>query len=241
LFLLIGVQESFASVGMRECGPYHLRDTRPQPPKASILEASLDYISSGYVLSLRMSDQKEVITFNLNSKLALDERRSYSDPLEIAVDGKFKISINGRSNWCSYTGVAKISPQASRLLFSANSANAQTLELNNSSILGRWSLISGADDAYSGVITIENDKTFTFAGFYSPDLKSDGTWSFDVKSQKLTLEFADKLRPFWNSNKKIVNVLNDYKRRYEISGFEYGNKCEFIIDFGGYFFRKLSC
>jgi len=237
--LLIGVQESFASVGMRECGPYHLRDTRPQPPKASILEASLDYISSGYVLSLRMSDQKEVIKFNLNSKLALDERRSYSDPLEIAVDGKFKISINGRSNWCSYTGVAKISPQASRILFPANSANVQTLELNNSSIVGRWSYPGGA--TYAGVITIKNDETFTFVGLYSPTSKSKGTWSFNTKSQELTLEFDDKLISVWSSNKQVVKVFNDYKRSYDRFGSSSNNKCRFMIDFDGVYFDRFFC
>jgi hypothetical protein len=93
--ILIGVPASFASVGVIECGPYDSRDTRPQPPKVSIIEANFDYRYPGYVLSL------------LN----------YTDPLKISADGNFKISINGPSNWCSYSGKAKFSSQASRILF----------------------------------------------------------------------------------------------------------------------------
>ena len=104
-------------VGTRECGPYDGRDTRPQPPKAQILEANLDYRNNVYTLSLQMSDQTDPVKFILNSKLALAERWSYSDPMKISPDGKFRIGINGRSNWCSYSGIAQISPEASTRLF----------------------------------------------------------------------------------------------------------------------------
>jgi hypothetical protein len=104
-------------VGTRECGPYDGRDTRPQPPKAQILEANLDYRNNVYTLSLQMSDRTDPVKFILNSKLALDERWSYSDPMKISPDGKFRIGINGRSNWCSYSGIAQISPEASTRLF----------------------------------------------------------------------------------------------------------------------------
>ena len=206
-------------------------------PKASILEASLDYISTGYVLSLRMSDQKEVITFNLNSKLE-QTSRFYNAPLKITVDGKFIIGSSGRSNWCSYTGVAKISPQASRILFPANLAYAQMLELNNSSIVGRWSYPGG--HSYAGVITIKSDETFTFIGYYSPNSKSKGTWSFNVESQELTLEFEDKLSSFWNSKKQVLKVVNDYKQSYDRFGSSSNNKCRFMIKFDSYFDR-LFC
>jgi hypothetical protein len=125
------------------------------------------------------------------------------------------------------------------IAFSNEPANSQALILNKSSILGKWSI--PAADSYAGVITIKNDGTFTFKGFKSPSFKSHGTWSFDVKSQKLTLNFADRLYPSWKSKKQTVNVLNDYKNTYERYGSISGDKCRFMIDFDGSYFDKNFC
>lgn len=111
--------------------------------------------------------------------------------------------------------------------------------LNKSSILGKWSV--PAMELYAGIITIKNDRTFTFKGYYTKESRSHGTWSFDVKSQKLTLTFADKLLPTWKSKKQVVNVLNDYKHTYETYGSRSGNKCRFMIEFDGSYFDRLFC
>ena len=232
-----GFSQSSTFVGSDRCGHYTSEDTRPLPPTRRMLSAFFDVEGSGYVLNVNYEGEGRVASYKFDSDLKF----KYEDrnQLKISSEGKFEFGINHRTEWCVYSGTAKMSPQASRILFPMNSAYAQTLELNNSSIVGRWSYPGGG--TYAGVITIKNDETFTFVGLYSPTLKSKGTWSFNIKSQELTLEFEDKLISVWNSKKQVLKVVNDYKQSYDRFGSSSNNKCRFMILFEGVYFDKLFC
>lgn len=116
---MTGIVYAGAIVGTRKCEPYSSRDTRPQPPKANITEAAIDIRSTGYVLKLTTNDSRGVGEFPLNSKLHLDWKlRAYTmKPLTISPDGKFSITILGSTNVCTFSGVARISPEAYTKLF----------------------------------------------------------------------------------------------------------------------------
>ena len=61
--------ESAGAVGTHECGPYDLRDTRPQPPATNLKSASLDIAESGYLLSVVFDDERGSQEIPLTSEL----------------------------------------------------------------------------------------------------------------------------------------------------------------------------
>ena len=107
-------------VGSHECGPYHSRDTRKQPPKTSLTKASIDSSGTGYVLKVTFSDDSRTVAIPLDNQLNLISATAIPytmDPLDILPNGKFKITILGRTNVCTYSGKAQLSSKAYTRLF----------------------------------------------------------------------------------------------------------------------------
>jgi hypothetical protein len=107
-------------VGTFQCSPYDSRDTRPQPPLTKLTYLSLDSRGSNYVLKGISNDERRNFDIPLNSKLHLISERLIpytSEPMKISHDGKFTVSILGKSNVCTYSGIAQISPEASTRIF----------------------------------------------------------------------------------------------------------------------------
>jgi hypothetical protein len=109
-------------VGTFQCSPYDSRDTRQQPPLTKLTDLSLDSRGSDYVLKGIFNDERKRRNFNisLNSKLHLISKRLIpytQEPMKISPDGKFTVTILRKSNVCTYSGIAQISPEASTRLF----------------------------------------------------------------------------------------------------------------------------
>ncbi len=115
------------AVGTFECSPYQSSDTRPQPPKTSLTEAVLTSKDDGYVLTVIFKNDGQKMELPFDSKLHLIAHRTYTDkPLEISPDGKFNVAVAGRARWCTYSGIAQLSPSASTKLFGKQSQVSQS-------------------------------------------------------------------------------------------------------------------
>ena len=119
---LISKPESINSkfVGTFQCSPYDSRDTRQQPPLTKLTDLSLDSRGSDYVLKGIFNDERRNFNISLNSKLHLISKRLIpytQEPMKISPDGKFTVTILRKSNVCTYSGIAQISPEASTRLF----------------------------------------------------------------------------------------------------------------------------
>lgn len=132
LFVLkIDSVDARKAVGTHECSRYQDNDPRPVTPKANLLEASLESKGNGYVLKVMFDDERGRAEIPLDSKLNFVEKSGRlipysSEPLKISSNGKFKLSILGRSEWCTYSGVAKISPSAKARLFGKKEISSPT-------------------------------------------------------------------------------------------------------------------
>lgn len=111
------------AVGTHECEHFQDNDPRPVTPKANLVEASLESKGNGYVLKVMFDDERGRAEIPLDSELNFVKEGGgrpipYSiEPLKISSNGKFKLSLVGRSEGCTYSGVAKISPTAKARLF----------------------------------------------------------------------------------------------------------------------------
>ena len=112
--------DAVIKIGTHECKPYHLRDTREQPPKTSLTEAYIDSSGTGFTLKVTFSDERRTVSIPLDKQLKLISKSAFTytmDPLDVLPDGKFKITILGRTNMCTYSGKAQLSSKAYMKLF----------------------------------------------------------------------------------------------------------------------------
>jgi hypothetical protein len=126
---LIIPEVASASVGLYKCESYNAIDTR-KFPKGVINSALLISKQNGYSLLLKLQGEFEI---PLDSKLHLisDTKIPYTiEPLNILPNGKFSITILKRSDICTYSGKAKISPEAYKKLFK----NRKSLEQDTTKI-----------------------------------------------------------------------------------------------------------
>ena len=108
------------AAGTFECVPIYGRDTRPQPPKANLTQASLEVKGAGYILNVTFNDKRGKYEIPLNSKLHLISKSSVPytlNPLAISPDGKFNIAIVMAHSVCTFSGTAQLSSAASAKLF----------------------------------------------------------------------------------------------------------------------------
>jgi hypothetical protein len=139
--------QSEVGVGRHECGPYDSRDTRPQPPPTDLTDVFLDTRGYGYVLAVVFDNERGAHEILLNSELHLltDRAVPYTmEPLQISSNGQFSITILGRSSVCTYSGVARISPQAaSRLSLTTNSSISSVCNQAVSNVKQRLQKVKG--------------------------------------------------------------------------------------------------
>ena len=125
LYADLAAAQSVEAIGTHECGPYDLRDTRPQSPAANLSSANLDIAESGYILSVAFDDERDLHEIPLTPELHLqsETRIPYTgEPMTVSPDGQFSITILGWSNVCTYQGMTEISPEAYASIFDSNEA-----------------------------------------------------------------------------------------------------------------------
>jgi hypothetical protein len=137
--------------------------------------------------------------------------------------------------------IQKTSFLASMILVSifvcTNPGLAKAPKINANLISGEWSFHGG--EAYPGKFYLARNGTFTFKGFKSINFKSKGVWTFNSKSQTITLKFTSD-NNFWKLYTKesggVFSIINDT----EIDKVD-GNKCRFMIVFDKWYFEKTVC
>lgn len=174
LVLKIDSVDARKAVGTHKCGHFQDNDPRPVTPKANLVEASLESKGNGYVLKVMFDDERGRVEIPLDSELNFvkeGEGRPIpysSEPLKISSNGKFRLSLVGNSEGCTYSGVAKISPSAKARLFGKkeiSSATSSTQGSKNKTIISGYYTHQTHTE---GLIEVKGNK-YRFSGYEGDD------------------------------------------------------------------------